>query len=880
MSLNKQYAYNIQLTTSASLILTNYTIGNIFTSNGNVGINNTAPAFTLDIIGNVRVSSGTIVSTNQTITNSVLSNASIGSVIVSGSLTVPNASFTSVTVGSVNTSTGSFVSTVNSTGLGSGGALTVSGGLSVSKDTFLGGNLNISSGSITLTNTTSSTVLGLTNATPSTFSVTNSGANGIVSINSNNGPIKFYTGLNSNTYSGGFDGSSNFSVTNNLNVGGNVTIGGSLFVTGSVISVNTTTLNIIDSNITAGNVLVTTGITTPNIITTNLTSNTLLGTYATIANIQGTFLNISNIGSTFFSSSNLVGTGFSTIANLTSNSIASTFISGTSISASNLFSTSITTTNLLGTLITTSNLIASTCTIPNVVHTNITTSTLTVNDNGFLSVDALGFCRLALIKKAGIGPVISTNNQTAIFFQAANTSDASAVTTNTYTTLMTISTQGNVTMTGTGNAVALSTGNLYTSNISTVSMLVTGAYSAISNTNTLGNLFTTGGNVGINTISPGNTLDVGITGGIAVGYSASAITCQPASSWPSGTHNLISVVFDNSMDKVLFYTPGSVSLTPKLTLQSNGFIGIGTTNPQTGIDSNNGTIRVTNFTGGIPTGRGLELSYSAASSTGNIYSYDRGSGLYNTLNINDKAIIMSSGNVGIGTISPINTLNVIGSIGINTTVATVANGSNQRLVISGDASGIFFSDTAQVLLCGLSNNNKRLGIGLDTNNNIGILQASLSGTTVWPIALNPGGGNIGVGTTSPGYTLDVNGSTFMGTKTGSGVVASSSVMYNNGGFDTASTTHTIVPYNIGANWDTFAGFYMVFVKNTNAGTPKCGCLLISFIKASGQAMSSVTTVHSNKNGSLGTLTAAASGNNIAITTDSDCVMTYQLYTGV
>jgi hypothetical protein len=104
-------------------------------------------------------------------------------------------------------------------------------------------------------------------------------------------------------------------------------------------------------------------------------------------------------------------------------------------------------------------------------------------------------------------------------------------------------------------------------------------------------------------------------------------------------------------------------------------------------------------------------------------------------------------------------------------------------------------------------------------------------------------------------------------------------MYNNGGFDTASTTHTIVPYNIGANWDTFAGFYMVFVKNTNTGTSKCGCLLISFIKVFGQSMS-VTTVHSNKNGSLGTLTAAASGNNIAITTDSDCVMTYQLYTGV
>src|SRR6202012_3121856 len=56
-----------------------------------------------------------------------------------------------------------------------------------------------------------------------------------------------------------------------------------------------------------------------------------------------------------------------------------------------------------------------------------------------------------------------------------------------------------------------------------------------------------------------------------------------------------------------------------------------------------------------------------------------------------------------------------------------------------------------------SNPNQKLLIGYDTTNNFGFMGAVLSGAAWMPIALNPNGGNVGIGTANPAQKLEVNG---------------------------------------------------------------------------------------------------------------------------
>jgi hypothetical protein len=101
--------------------------------------------------------------------------------------------------------------------------------------------------------------------------------------------------------------------------------------------------------------------------------------------------------------------------------------------------------------------------------------------------------------------------------------------------------------------------------------------------------------------------------------------------------------------------------------------------------------------------------------------------------------ISSTGLVGIGTSSPNNILTVQGDA--STSVAFADNGVGQ-LIIRGN------TDTT-----------KRLALGIDTTNNIGVIQAQKYGTAYYNLTLNPSGGDVGIGTASPAAKLQVNAAT-------------------------------------------------------------------------------------------------------------------------
>jgi hypothetical protein len=119
----------------------------------------------------------------------------------------------------------------------------------------------------------------------------------------------------------------------------------------------------------------------------------------------------------------------------------------------------------------------------------------------------------------------------------------------------------------------------------------------------------------------------------------------------------------------------------------------------------------------------------AGDSTGDVIHYNGASSnsLFYT-NAAERMRINSSGNVGIGTSSP------------------------QALLHVSTTSGF----TPQVMLGNTSS--YRLDLGYNNTSEYGFLQAYAANTSTYDdIAINPLGGNVGIGTSSPGVALDVNG---------------------------------------------------------------------------------------------------------------------------
>ncbi len=212
---------------------------------------------------------------------------------------------------------------------------------------------------------------------------------------------------------------------------------------------------------------------------------------------------------------------------------------------------------------------------------------------------------------------------------------------------------------GNARTLGLTTGNVYSTGLTTGNINSSGLTTGNINSSglTTGNINSSGlttGNINSSGLTTGN---INFTGNLSSNINSLVYLGNPT------TGNARINIQDLSNNHISFYyltnTTGSITCigpnpgmylnggggVSQLTLSSTGNVGINMSNPSAILDVS-GTGRFINANN-VSSGRGLELNYNPNTSVGNIYSYDRTNLLYNTLNLNDKMLINSSGNVSI-----------------------------------------------------------------------------------------------------------------------------------------------------------------------------------------------------------------------------------------
>jgi hypothetical protein len=248
------------------------------------------------------------------------------------------------------------------------------------------------------------------------------------------------------------------------------------------------------------------------------------------------------------------------------------------------------------------------------------------------------------------------------------------------------------------------------------------------------------GNVGINTTAPATRLQVNgtfasnalWTDGSAIAYWGNYSTAYGGLTWSSG----YATVFSTS-GNVLYFGAGGAS--PKITLNTNGNLGIGTTSPASKFEIKSSAA---NNLGGLllratSTDNFPAILYENSGNGGTLDLYNAAS-LTTRISSNGDSYF-TGGNVGIGTATPTGSLQVHGTLSI----------SNNAVIGQGNAYGtpsaanfttlkLYDSSTGDTVL-----NNQGYNIQLQT--------AGSSKLTI----LN--GGNVGIGTTNPSQKLEIAG---------------------------------------------------------------------------------------------------------------------------
>jgi hypothetical protein len=280
------------------------------------------------------------------------------------------------------------------------------------------------------------------------------------------------------------------------------------------------------------------------------------------------------------------------------------------------------------------------------------------------------------------------------------------------------------------------------------------------------------GNVGIGSGSPSSKLEVSgdayVSGQFSQGVSiASKIANYGAEFRSNGSS--AQIFFGRSGDSVgsgaigadasnVFAIWSVPSFSRLLVVNQNGNVGIGTTSPGAKLDVNgaSGEVLRVSMTNTYVANAGPKLSFWNGSSEelgfvrgvfNETNQGNRGNLLFGTrtsdaLGAETKMIILHNGNVGIGTTSPDSKLTVQGS---GYVIKALATGSDSVYLQTVNASYDYIAGIATSLGYGL--------MGMNSNHSLAIMT---NGSERMRIT---SGGNVGIGTSSPAYKLDIGSNT-------------------------------------------------------------------------------------------------------------------------
>ena len=472
----------IDIPISLNATFNSNTLGTLFTTNGNIGINITSPAYELDLLGQMHIH------------NNYNSSLFIGSGNTSSNMRIY----------------GPFT---NGYGYIQCGATSTFGSMRiVQHNTTLGtmANFEVYSSRISLIGSN----IGINTTNPGNYDL------------DVNGTLNVQTSITTSRLN-----TTHITATNI--VASNTTFN-SLFLTNLSVS-NATITSLINSNLTTSN------ITSTTIITTNLTTNSLSSSNSRLTSITSTNINLTNLINT---------SAVITNASISSSTITNLYSTNTS-TISNLYNTFITSENIYSPIGTISSILNSNQTNTNLVSTNVSAGTLNFITNMRSNTQTMNVSanttstRFAIVCASTSGAKINNLFQLYSFGGpggatqgslniGSTTSNYFIVSSNSNSTYplepislgfnssyyLTLMSSGNIGINNTNPQYTLdvngtlsvqtliTTSNISNLNTSVSNLVVTNGVRSIFNSNTIGNIYTTGGNVGINNKSPNQLLEI------------------------------------------------------------------------------------------------------------------------------------------------------------------------------------------------------------------------------------------------------------------------------------------------------------------------------------------------------------------------------------